>query len=149
MQGGRQPQTTFVTRLQLVAFVASLAGAAISIYLTVVHYAGLPLACPSTAQISCEAVLSSRYAVLAGTSIPTSAAGIVWFAVSAVLWTRRPSWLHMAWSAAGLLAVLTLVFIEIVVLGAICAWCTAAHVLVVAIAVVALSRPPAAREVLR
>jgi uncharacterized membrane protein len=129
-----------VTRLQLVAFLASLAGAAISVYLTAVHYAGVPLACPSTAQVSCEAVLSSRYAVLAGTTIPTSAAGIVWFAVSAALWTRRPSW--------PLLAVLALVFIEIVVLGAICLWCTAAHVLVVAIAVIALS-PVAAGEVSR
>ena len=138
-----------MSRMQLVAFVASLAGAAISIYLTAVHYAGVPLACPSTAQISCEAVLSSRYAVLAGTSVPTSAAGIVWFAVSAVLWTRHPTWVHMAWSAAGLLAVLTLVFIEIVVLGAICVWCTAAHVLVVAIAVVALSRPATASQVSR
>jgi len=138
-----------MSRLQLVAFLASLAGAAISIYLTAVHYAGVPLACPSTAQISCEAVLSSRYAVLEGTNIPTSAAGIVWFAVSAVLWTRRPSWPHMAWSVAGLLSVLTLVFIEIVVLGAICVWCTAAHVLVVAIAVIALSRPGAEGAVLR
>ncbi len=135
-----------MTRLQLVALIASLAGVVVSGYLTAVHYAGVPLVCPSTATISCEAVLSSRYAVIGGTSIPTSAAGLLWFAVSAVLWTRRPSWAHIVWSAVGMAAVLSLVFVEIVVLGAICVWCTAAHLLVVAIAVIALSRPAAAGE---
>lgn len=128
-------------RLQLVALIASVAGIGVSVYLTAVHYAGLPLACPSTATISCEAVLSSRYGLIAGTSIPTSVAGILWFGVSALLWTRRPRAIHLAWSGIGLLSVVYLVFIEIVVLGAICAWCTAAHVLVVAIAMIALTRP--------
>ncbi|HKV86700.1 MAG TPA: vitamin K epoxide reductase family protein [Candidatus Dormibacteraeota bacterium] len=130
-------------RLQLAAVLASVAGVAVSVYLTSVHYAGVPLACPATARISCEAVLSSAYGVIAGTSIPTSAAGLVWFAVSALLWTRPPSRLHMVWSALGLLTVLYLVFIEVVVLGAICVWCSLAHLLVLAIAVIAAARPPA------
>jgi uncharacterized membrane protein len=128
-------------RLQLVALIASVAGVGVSIYLTAVHYAGVPLACPSTAQISCEAVLSSRYGLIAGTAIPTSVAGILWFGVSAVLWTRRTATIHLVWSGIGLLAVVFLVFIEIVVLGAICIWCTVAHVLVVAIAMIAVTRP--------
>ncbi|HET9781591.1 MAG TPA: vitamin K epoxide reductase family protein, partial [Candidatus Dormibacteraeota bacterium] len=117
-------------RLQLVGLVAGLAGVAVSIYLTALHYAGFVPGCPITGPINCDAVLSSSYGLIAGTSIPTSAAGIVWFAASAVLWLRPVGRLHLAWSAVGLLTVLYLVFIEIVRIGAICLWCTAAHVLV-------------------
>jgi uncharacterized membrane protein len=125
-------------RWQLLGLAAGLAGLGISIYLTVVHYSGVPLACPATGTINCEAVLSSQYAVIAGTAVPTSAAGIVWFAVSTLLWTRRPGRIQLAWSIAGLAAVLLLVFVEIVLVGAICIWCTAAHVLVLLIFLIAL-----------
>jgi uncharacterized membrane protein len=125
-------------RWQLLALAAGLAGLGVSIYLTAVHYAGVPVACPANGTISCEAVLSSRYAVIAGTNLPTSAAGIVWFAVSVLLWTRRPGRIQLAWSIVGLATVLSLVFVEIVLVGAICAWCTAAHVLVLIIFLIAL-----------
>src|SRR5713101_2018270 len=126
-------------RWQLLALAASVAGLGVSIYLTAVHYAGVPLACPSNGTISCEAVLSSQYAVIAGTAIPTSAAGIVWFAISALLWTRRAGRIQLAWSIAGLVTVFSLVFVEIVRIGAICIWCTAAHALVLLIFLVALT----------
>jgi uncharacterized membrane protein len=126
-------------RWQVLALAAGLAGLGISIYLTAVHYAGVPLACPANGPIDCEAVLSSRYAVIAGTSVPTSAAGIAWFAVSVLLWTRRAGRVQLAWSALGLATVLFLVYIEIVQLGAVCLWCTAAHVLVVLIFLIALT----------
>ncbi|HXJ49582.1 MAG TPA: vitamin K epoxide reductase family protein [Candidatus Acidoferrum sp.] len=125
-------------RWQLLALAAGLAGLGVSIYLTAVHYTGVPVACPANGTISCEAVLSSRYGVIAGTSVPTSAAGIVWFAVSALLWTRRPGRVQLVWSVAGLATVLLLVFVEIVLVGAICVWCTAAHVLVLVIFLIAL-----------
>jgi uncharacterized membrane protein len=125
-------------RWQLLALAASVAGLGISIYLTAVHYAGVPLACPANGTISCEAVLSSRFAVIAGTNLPTSAAGIVWFTVSALLWTRRAGRVQLAWSALGLVTVLFLVYVEIVQLGAICVWCTTAHVLVLLIFLISL-----------
>lgn len=126
-------------RAQLVAVALSVAGVAVSIYLTVLHFIGFAPACPSSGTINCEAVLSSPYAVIAGTALPTSAAGIAWFAVSAVLWTRPFGRVQLAWSALGVVAVLYLVFIEIVRIGAICLWCTAAHGLVVALFLLALS----------
>lgn len=130
-------------RLQLAAILVSVAGIAVSIYLTMLHYAGVVPACPASGPINCEAVLSSRYALIAGTSIPTSAAGIVWFAISAGLWTRAPGWGHVAWALIGLATVVYLLFVEIVLLGAICLWCTAVHALVVILVVIALaSRPP-------
>ncbi|HYS97956.1 MAG TPA: vitamin K epoxide reductase family protein [Candidatus Dormibacteraeota bacterium] len=124
-------------RLAAVGF--SVAGVAVSIYLTLLHYTGIVPACPVSGAINCEAVLSSSYAVVAGTSVPTSAAGIVWFGVSALLWAWRFSPVQLAWSAAGLLTVLYLVYVEIVQLGVICLWCTAAHLLVIAIAMIAIS----------
>ena len=126
-------------RARLAAIGLSVAGVGVSIYLTVLHYAGVVPACPISGAINCEAVLSSSYAVIAGTSVPTSAAGIVWFGVSALLWAWRFGPAYLVWSGAGLLTVLYLVFIEIVQLGVICLWCTAAHLFVVAIAMIALS----------
>ena len=128
-----------MSRLQLVGLLAGVAGILVSIYLTVLHYAGVVPGCPVTGPINCDAVLSSSFAVIAGTSIPTSAAGIAWFAVSVAIWLRPFGRVHLAWSAVGLLTVIYLVFIEIVRIGAICLWCTAAHLLVVAIFLVALT----------
>ncbi len=130
-------------RLQLAAILVSVAGIAVSIYLTMLHYAGVVPACPASGPINCEAVLSSRYALIAGTSIPASAAGIVWFAISAGLSTRAPGWGQVAWALIGLATVVYLLFVEIVLLGAICLWCTAVHALVVILVLIALaSRGP-------
>jgi len=131
-------------RWQLLALAASVAGLGVAIYLTVAHYSSIPLTCPATAQINCEAVLSSAYAVLWISFIPTSAAGIVWFAVSALLAAGRLAGreqlarVQLVWSALGLLTVLVLVYIEIVQLGAICVWCTTAHMLVLLIFLISL-----------
>lgn len=134
--------------MQLLALLAAVAGLGVSIYLTAVHFGDTPLACPANGAINCEQVLSSSYAVVAGSAVPTSAAGILWFAVSAVLaaavllsrsaraWSR----LQLAWSAIGLVTVLYLVYIEIVRLGVVCVWCSVAHALVLAIFLVALPR---------
>ena len=131
----------------MLAVVASVAGLAISIYLTVVHYSTIPLACPASAVVNCEQVLSSRYAVIGDSGLPTSAAGIFWFAVSAALALLRRRRALLAWSSIGLLTVLVLVYVEIVKLGAVCIWCTAAHAMVLLIFLIALPRPglPASR----
>ncbi len=138
-------------RLQALALAAALAGLGISIYLTVVHYSAIAPACPANAVVNCEQVLSSPYGVIAGSSVPTSAAGIAWFAVSALLAAgllagraQLARW-ELAWSAVGLVTVLFLVFVEIVQLGVICIWCTAAHVLVVLIFLIALMSANVAR----
>jgi uncharacterized membrane protein len=131
-------------RWQLPALAASVAGVGVSIYLTVVHYSSIPLACPATAQINCEQVLSSAYGVIGGSAVPTSAAGIVWFAASALVAAGRLSGRtelarpQLVWSALGLLTVLFLIYVEIVQLGAVCVWCSAAHVLVLLIFLISL-----------
>jgi uncharacterized membrane protein len=121
---------------QRAVLALSVVGVGISIYLTLLHYAGVTPACPATGAINCEAVLSSSYAVIAGTTIPTSAAGIVWFAVSALISGWRAGPLHLLWAAIGLATMLYLVFVELILVRAICLWCTAAHVVVVLIALI-------------
>lgn len=112
---------------------ASLIGIGVSMYLTVVHFTTVPLVCSASGTVNCERVLSSAYGVIGGTGVPTSAAGIVWFAIAAALAVLHRRRLQIAWSVAGLLTVVYLVFVEIVQLGAICIWCTVAHALVVVI----------------
>ena len=133
-------------RLQALALAAGLAGLGISIYLTVVHYSTIPLACPANAVINCEQVVTSPYGVIGGSVIPTSVAGIVWFAVSALLAAgllagrAQLARAQLGWAAIGLVTVLGLVYIEIVRLGAVCIWCSAAHALVLLIFLIALPR---------
>jgi uncharacterized membrane protein len=121
-----------------VVAIFALAGIAISVYLTEVHYAGIPLACSQTGFVNCDAVIGSRYGTIGSTGIPVAAAGIGWFAVSAALAVglllkpevRSLPWLLATWSGLAMVVVLYLVFVEVVTLGAVCAWCTSAHVLV-------------------
>ena len=127
-----------ITRRTL-AIAAGLAGVAVSIYLTIFHFVGLIPACPVTSRINCEVVLSSSYGVIAGTPVPTSAAGIVWFGIAVLLWLRPFGWMQLAWSAVGLFTVMYFIYVEIVPLGAICLWCTVAHVLVLVIFLIALT----------
>jgi len=125
-------------RLLLAVLVFGVLGAGVSVYLTAVHFSTAPLVCSTGGIVNCERVLSSPYGTIAGTSIPTSTAGILWFLVSAALAAlrlrpdarARLAVAHLAWGAAGLLTALYLVFVEINRVGAVCAWCTAAHTLV-------------------
>jgi uncharacterized membrane protein len=120
-----------------IAVAAAVAGIGISAYLTVVHYSAAPLVCSASGTVNCEAVLTSPYGVLLGSSVPTSAAGILWFAVALCLGAVRLAAdgtalarAHLLWAAGGLVFVLGLVYIEIDRIGAICVWCTAADVCV-------------------
>ncbi len=123
----------------LVAAAAAIVGLGIAVYLTAVHYSAAALVCSASGTVNCEQVLTSPYGVRAGTPIPTAAAGILWFAVALALAAARlagdPDRLagvHLAWSAAGMAVVLGLVYIEIDRIGVICAWCTGAHLCVLA-----------------
>lgn len=123
--------------LLLTVVAAAVAGIAVSAYLTVVHGNLSALVCSTSGLVNCERVLSSGYGSVLGTAVPTSATGIIWFAVSGGLAALRlrgdsPALARaqLAWGALGLLAVLYLVYVEIDRVGAICVWCTVAHALV-------------------
>ena len=128
-------------------------GLGVSIYLTAVHYAGVPLVCPANTLINCARVTTSPYSVVPGTHIPITIPGMLWFVASGALavvalarvWNARPEparlrLAHLLLGAAGLLFVLYLVYCEIVLLRQICEWCTVVHLLTLATFLVALSR---------
>jgi uncharacterized membrane protein len=125
--------------VRAVVLGAAVAGIGVSIYLTVVHADAGALVCSTSGVVNCERVLSSAYGTILGTPVPTSAAGILWFAVSAALALARRRDLLLAWSALGLLTVLYLVYVEIDRVGVICVWCTAAHALVLVTLVAVLT----------
>lgn len=131
----------------------AVAGLAISIYLTTVHYAGVPLVCTNTGTVDCSAVTTSIYSVVPGTNLPITIPGMLWFAVSGGLAIyalilhrqQRPEpqrlrLLQLLWGGAGLAFVLYLVYAEIVLIHRICEWCTVVHVLTLATFLVALYR---------
>ena len=151
---------TFIRRSggQITLFVLSLLGIVISIYLTSVHYENVPLVCSTNGLVDCASVLSSPYSVVPGTTIPITVPGLAWCLVSAALafvaWRVWPQLrtiriAQFVWTLIGMLTVLYLVFVELVRLHRICAWCTALHVIIfvmLLITVVNLQEPEPAEE---
>jgi uncharacterized membrane protein len=125
----------------------AVAGMGIAGYLTAVHYAGTPPACSLTGPIDCASVTKSAYSVVPGSALPITVPGVAWFLVGAVLalagrdgQNRALRLAHLLWSAAGLAAVLYLVFVEVAILHRICEWCTGIHVIVLATFLISLRR---------
>jgi uncharacterized membrane protein len=140
---------TFLQRSggQIAWLILSLLGIGIAIYLTAVHYQGAPLVCSTSGLVDCENVLSSPYSSIPGTALPITIPGLFWFIVSGALalvaWRLRPDerrllLLELIWAALGLLTVFYLVYVEIVRLHKICAWCTGIHVIILAMLLIAV-----------
>jgi uncharacterized membrane protein len=132
---------------QQLLLLLALVGAGISVYLTAVHYENVPLICSNNGAVNCARVLSSPYSLVPGTSIPISVPGLAWCLVLAGLaiiglrTVARPRWLNIAlflWAFLGILTALYLVYVEIVLLHSICAWCTALHVIILLVFLITL-----------
>lgn len=116
------------------------AGTVIAAYLTVLHYTtAVSLVCPGggTGLVNCTDVLTSPESVWAGVPVPLW--GLLWFVVGGVLLLvrrrlppRTAAGIRWVWSLVGVAAVLWLVYVELGILHALCVWCTALHVLIVA-----------------
>ena len=128
------------------SFALSLAGLAIATYLTVTHYSDpSALACPESGVVNCALVTTSSWSVVLG--VPVAVLGLVWAAAMSILtspwlWRRRERWiegLRLATAGAGSAVVLYLVYIELFRVGAICLWCSAIHVVAVALLGVVLA----------
>lgn len=117
-------------------------------YLTAVHYAPTLLVCSDHGLINCEAVLTSSFSVIPGTSIPITVPGLAYFLISlllAVAQMRRPAnyglrQAHAVWGGLGLLTVLYLIFVELIELQNICLWCTCVHVVILVTFLISLWR---------
>ena len=105
---------------QMVLLLLSVAGIGIALYLTFVHYQNVPLVCSAQGFVDCAFVLSSPYSVIPGTTVPITIPGLFWGLVKVRI-------AQFAWSLVGMLTVLYLVYVEIVKLHTICAWCTGMH----------------------
>ncbi|HEU5279224.1 MAG TPA: vitamin K epoxide reductase family protein [Gaiellaceae bacterium] len=118
--------------------VAAGAGAAIAAYLTVVHYRGGVPVCVSG---GCETVQRSRYAELSGVPVATLGLG-TYVALLASSLTRRQLVLAgaAATALAGVVFAAYLVYVQLVVLDAVCVWCIASDALLVVAAAAATAR---------
>jgi len=134
---------------QILILLLSLLGAGIAIYLTAVHYEHTPLICSTNGLIDCARVLSSSYSLIPGTTVPITIPGLGWCVVSgalAFIGLRSASsqrWLsitQLLWSFVGIVAALYLVYVEIVRLHTICAWCTALHVVILCMFLITLAQ---------
>ncbi len=83
--------------------------------------------------IRCDIVLESRYSRLFG--VPLQYYAALWFAL---LLTLAPAGLALPLALVGVAAVVLLIVIEVAVLRAICIYCTALHVAIVAASAAAL-----------
>jgi uncharacterized membrane protein len=123
----------------------TLVGLAISTYLSLVHALSgqVPLLCSAGGIVNCEQVTTSAQSYVG--PLPVAYLGMAWFAVmlgiQALGRARSPGWwdpLTLIWSAGGTLFVLYLIYAELFLVGAICLWCTAVHVIVLGLFLVAV-----------
>jgi uncharacterized membrane protein len=132
----------------------SACGLAVSTYLTIAHYTSpTVLACETGGLVNCERVTTSPQSTFLG--IPVAVLGMVWFGAMLLMsmigaWDRAT--LHrtrIAWSVVGVSFMLWLVFAELTIVGAICLWCSIAHVfafLVFLVVMVEASHPQTTNE---
>jgi uncharacterized membrane protein len=128
------------------ALAVTVAGLAVAAYLTIEHFTSPALlACPETGMINCRKVTSSAQSAVFG--IPVALLGLIFFV--AMLPANLPAaWRlghpavrygRLVFALTGVGFVCYLVYAELFILDAICLWCTAVHVLTVALfAIVAL-----------
>lgn len=130
---------------RLVVLACGVAGLAISIYLSAVHATtSVPLYCSSTGLVNCELVVTSPSSYIVG--IPVAYLGVAWFVAMLGLLlapAAEPVRIaRVAWVCAGIAVVLLLLYRELFVIGSICLWCTAVHVLAFIIFGVIMLAPP-------
>ncbi len=135
---GRTATLSHPRWLVIATALLSFTGLAISVYMTIAHYNHrVALVCVETGTIDCASVTSSEYSELFG--IPLPLLGLAYFIGMAALtnpWAWRSHspafrWGRLAGVIGGVLFVVYLVSAELLVLGKICLWCTAVHVITV------------------
>lgn len=137
--------TTNLSTNRLLQIAISGVGLAIAAYLTIAHYAesAVPLACPATSTINCAEVTTSAASYVG--PFPVALLGFLWFLpmLGLVAGPGIPkidrTLVTLGWSALGLLFVFYLIYAELFVVGAICLWCSAVHLCVITLFLLALN----------
>lgn len=115
------------------ALIPAVLGLLVSGYLTVEHFtSSTTFACPESATVNCQKVTTSSYSHLFG--VPVALGGLLYFVVMVAL-VSPPAWrvaaldrVRVVAAGLGVVAVLYLVWAELLRIDAICLWCTAVHV---------------------
>ncbi|HEY7401800.1 MAG TPA: vitamin K epoxide reductase family protein [Actinomycetota bacterium] len=122
------------------SFVLAIAALAVSVYLTIAHFTSPNiLACSASGAINCERVTTSAQSRFLG--VPVAVLGLVWSVGIVALcspsaWDSHALWIRGARTSlvsVGIVFVLWLVYAELLVIRAICLWCTAMHLLTFAL----------------
>lgn len=112
--------------------IIGVLGLLVAIYLTLYHYAGIPLVCSEQGVINCNSVLNSSYAILFG--VPIAVYGVIFFMVELAvihLAGKKKDWVVL-YNTLGLGFVAYLLYAEYM-LGEICIYCTAIHIITLAL----------------
>ncbi len=127
-------------KLRLLAAALGLAGLAIAIYLTVVHYDHSAPVCVGGGG-GCEKVQSSDYAELAG--VPVALIGAIGYALILASLLLPGDAGRFAGALLGLVGVgfsVYLTYLELFVIDAICQWCVVSALSMAALAVLGVLR---------
>jgi len=126
--------------LPITTTILAIAGLLVSAYLTYEHYtASTTLACSDSGVINCLKVTTSAQSKVFG--IPVALLGLLYFVAMVplclpaawrsgkALWRRA----RLGSAAVGILFVFYLIYAELFIIDNICLWCTAVHVITVAL----------------
>ena len=119
-------------------FVLSLVGVGLSAYLFYAHLnSPAVLACPENATVNCAKVTTSPQSYFLG--MPVSLLGLVFYLVFAVVnfprlaAGRALGLVRLVMAVGAMIFVLWLVYAELLLVGAICLYCTGVHLVTLAI----------------
>jgi len=126
----------------------SLLGLGIAVYLTIAHFGRAPLVCSNSGAINCEKVTTSTQSYFL--HVPVAVLGLAFYtAVTAInlpfAWRSSDRRVHIARLALlglGMCFALYLVSAELLIIGAICLWCTGVHVVTFALFVLVVQTVP-------
>lgn len=121
-------QFSFILHSPLILIVLSLLGIFDSIYLTYIHYSGIPPHCSGGIFADCGKVLTSSYAEIWG--VPLALIGVIYYSLEFTVLTftyftrkRYFQTLVVFMSTGGLFASGYFTYLQLVVLGALCQYC--------------------------
>ena len=122
--------------MQRIALAIAVIGFAISVYLISVQYTVAPLACPTVGIINCETVLTSQYSKIFG--VDNSILGAIFFLLDiAIILKYFGKDAMVLYNVVGIAFVIYYIFTEYL-LGKICVYCTAVHICVLLLFLIAI-----------
>jgi uncharacterized membrane protein len=133
-------------RLRWASFVFAFVGLALSIYLTIIHYVSpSSLACPDSGIVNCTQVTTSPQSILFG--IPVPVYGLIFFVFLAIFnfpplvkryINNSFRYIRLLIPVSATVFVLYLIYLELVVIGKICLYCTGVHLSVIVLLILGL-----------